>query len=451
MHKTVALADLKTREPFVNLFPTNQVTLDAIAESMRQDGFDPSKPLDVWKTDDGLTVVDGHTRLAAASLADLETVETYVHHFHDEDAALEYAIRNQRDRRNLTAAEILRCVQVLDKRHSHGAEPGGRGNQYTSGKASADALPPADIPLPQPPANGKSAEQTAALLGVSPSTIERARTVNDHAPEPVKQAVENGEMSIRKAAEVTQVARRDLAPEQTAKPETKPTFNKTNENIEWATWTWNPVTGCKHGCPYCYARDIAARFDSDFSPRFHPNRLTAPTNTKVPAGSEENIGLRNVFVCSMADLFGEWVPQEWIDKTLDACRENPQWNYLFLSKNPSRMQNIDWPRNAWVGTTIDCQDRVAGVQPIAKSNAYVKFVSCEPLRERLDFGPDGLDAIDWVIIGGQSKSTGEPERQPEWEWVEHLQRQARAAKCAVYWKPNLTVRPREYPGTAVGR
>lgn len=131
-----------------------------------------------------------------------------VHYFHDEDAALEYAIRNQRDRRNLTGAEILRCVQVLDKRHSHGAEPGGRGNQYTSGKASAEALPPADVLLPQPPANGKSAAQTAALLGVSRATIERARTVNDHAPEPVKQAVENGEMSIRKAAEVTQVARR---------------------------------------------------------------------------------------------------------------------------------------------------------------------------------------------------------------------------------------------------
>ena len=323
------------------------------------------------------------------------------------------------------------CVQVLDKRKKRG------GDHKSQDAKSMGPVEPID---PR-----RSADVTADVLGVSPSTVKRARTVNDHAPEPVKQAVENGEMSIRKAAEVTQVARRDLAPEQTAKPETKPTFNKTNENIEWATWTWNPVTGCKHGCPYCYARDIAARFDSDFSPRFHPNRLTAPTNTKVPAGSEENIGLRNVFVCSMADLFGEWVPQEWIDKTLDACRENPQWNYLFLSKNPSRMQNIDWPRNAWVGTTIDCQDRVAGVQAIAKSNAYVKFVSCEPLRERLDFGPDGLDAIDWVIIGGQSKSTGEPERQPEWEWVEHLQRQARAAKCAVYWKPNLTVRPREYP------
>lgn len=30
--------------------------------------------------------------------------------------------------------------------------------------------------------------------------------------------------------------------------------------IEWADSTWNPVTGCKHGCEYCYARRIAERF-----------------------------------------------------------------------------------------------------------------------------------------------------------------------------------------------
>ena len=30
--------------------------------------------------------------------------------------------------------------------------------------------------------------------------------------------------------------------------------------IEWADATWNPVTGCLHGCPYCYARSIAQRF-----------------------------------------------------------------------------------------------------------------------------------------------------------------------------------------------
>lgn len=27
--------------------------------------------------------------------------------------------------------------------------------------------------------------------------------------------------------------------------------------IDWCDSTWNPVTGCLHGCAYCYARKIA--------------------------------------------------------------------------------------------------------------------------------------------------------------------------------------------------
>ena len=30
--------------------------------------------------------------------------------------------------------------------------------------------------------------------------------------------------------------------------------------IEWCDSSWNPVTGCLHTCPYCYARAIANRF-----------------------------------------------------------------------------------------------------------------------------------------------------------------------------------------------
>ena len=30
--------------------------------------------------------------------------------------------------------------------------------------------------------------------------------------------------------------------------------------IEWCDMTWNPITGCRHGCEYCYARRMTARF-----------------------------------------------------------------------------------------------------------------------------------------------------------------------------------------------
>jgi len=229
----------------------------------------------------------------------------------------------------------------------------------------------------------------------------------------------------------------------------RPTFNQTNEMVDWAKWTWNPVTGCLHNCVYCYARDIAERFYPEkFEPTFRPERLKAPQYTKVPPEAEEQIGYRNVFVCSMADLFGKWVPQEWIDAVLDEVRAAPQWNFLFLTKFPQRLAEIHWPENAWVGTTVDEQYRVEiAERAFRKVDASVKWLSCEPLRERLTFS--SLTMFDWVVLGGQSKSSQAPAFQPPWAWVEHVWQQAREAGCLVYWKPNLETRPQEYPGQRV--
>ncbi len=53
--------------------------------------------------------------------------------------------------------------------------------------------------------------------------------------------------------------------------------------------------------------------------------------------------------------------------------------------------------------------------------------------------------LDWVIIGGKSKSSKEPASQPEWEWVERLSIEAREIGAKLYYKPNLTIKPKEYP------
>ena len=125
-------------------------------------------------------------------------------------------------------------------------------------------------------------------------------------------------------------------------------MNKTN--IEWCDSTWNPVTGCRHECEYCYARRIAGRFGKRlpdrsgypeshggvhcldnkingnpypylFDPTFLPFRLEEPAQKTKP---------QTIFVCSMADLFGAWVPDEWIKAVFDACEKAPQHRYLFL-------------------------------------------------------------------------------------------------------------------------
>src|SRR5262245_22200545 len=108
------------------------------------------------------------------------------------------------------------------------------------------------------------------------------------------------------------------------------TFNEQDsDSIEWAKWSWNPVTGCLHNCPYCYARDIAERFyPQKFAPAIWPKRLSMPYETSVPKEAERDISFRNVFTCSMADLFGKWVPRKWIETVLEIVAENPQWNFL---------------------------------------------------------------------------------------------------------------------------
>lgn len=225
----------------------------------------------------------------------------------------------------------------------------------------------------------------------------------------------------------------------------KPKFNRTNENIEWAPWSWNPVTGCWQACSYCYARAIANRFKNKpghhfyphgFTPHFYPERLSMPQNTKLPKSLIGKPGAYNVFTCSMGEIFGEWVPQRWIDAVIDTVRKSTQWNFLFLTKKPSRLLEISWPKNAWVGTTIDIQARVQpAVDIFSKLRATVKFISCEPLQEPLLFPK--MDCFDWVIIGGYSPGTKPKPQPPKLEWVYSLRDQAYLASCMVYMKPNL--------------
>lgn len=145
-------------------------------------------------------------------------------------------------------------------------------------------------------------------------------------------------------------------------------MNKTK--IEWADMTWNPVTGCRHGCGYCYARRIAERFRPfdlphvteagvlngindlaapiitvcrdgkervcahpyGFEPTFHRYRLDEPLKMKKP---------QTIFVVSMGDLFGDWVPTSWITAVFAACLAAPWHTYMFLTKNPHRYVHLD--------------------------------------------------------------------------------------------------------------
>lgn len=215
-------------------------------------------------------------------------------------------------------------------------------------------------------------------------------------------------------------------------------------NIEWARWSWNPVTGCKHDCPYCYARDIAERFfEPKFEPAFWPDRLAMPRFTKVPDSASREIAWRNVFSNSMSDLYGRWVPNEWINATLSSMRDSPQWNFLMLTKFPKKAAEFAYSPNCWIGASVDMQARVRPTEEaFERVECGTKWLSLEPLIEPLKFSRPEL--FNWVVIGGASKSSQTPEWTPPAAWTIRVAAQFLEHGIPVYLKTNG--RPREYPG-----
>ena len=188
--------------------------------------------------------------------------------------------------------------------------------------------------------------------------------------------------------------------------------------IEWTEQTWNPVTGCTQvssGCKHCYAERMALRLQAMAAPGYvrgfdltlHTDRLGQPLERKKPT---------LYFVCSMADLFHEDVPDDFIDRVLTTIRQSPRHTYQILTKRAERLPRFfaarPVPNNVWLGVTVE--DRRHGlprIEHLRRVSARVRFLSVEPLLE--DLGPLDLGGIQWVIVGGESGPDARPMR-PEW-------------------------------------
>ena len=174
---------IQTRPPFSNLFQIDKNTLVAVKERMEKHGYDNAFPLILW----GDVLIDGHTRLKAALLAGIEKVPIEVKEFDNEKDALRYAIHNQRDRRNMGDAELLRCIREVDMPMSK-EDAGAKG-----GKAEAEHIEPTH-------------KVTAKVLGLGQSVVSDARTVLTDV-EATKE-VEEGKTTIRKAAKKVRAAKK---------------------------------------------------------------------------------------------------------------------------------------------------------------------------------------------------------------------------------------------------
>lgn len=445
--------------PAADLFPMQtEEQFREFAENVRIHGL--SDPIVL--TRDGL-LLDGRNRLLACALGRVEPRFTT----YNGNDPTQYVLQHNLHRRDLNvgqramialAAEALFAEEAKERQRVHGWTAPGRVSTLVA------ELPPL-----------KSREQAAKSVGVSARAVQQAKAVKRDAPDLAEQ-VQAGDMALDAAAKIATARKKvnaqpaaDPAPKAAPefitllthdgeafsypKPQGKATFNETRgDGISWASWSWNPVTGCLHGCTYCYAREIATSdrfkdaYPAGFTPLFHPERLDAPRNTTIPVKHQNDPSYRRVFVCSMADLYGQWVPEEWINQVHASMLASPEWEYLLLTKFPSRYTRLQLPANAWVGTSVDEQARVRIAEDAFRKieGVKVKWLSLEPLRTPLKF--TDLSMFDWVVIGAQT-ATRQPDGSveafsPPWEWVIDITKQALDAGCKVHWKPNL----REHPG-----
>lgn len=334
---------------------------------------------------------------------------------------------------------------------------------------------PADsVPEELPEQKGDTRDRLGQKVGISGKSVDKFRKIVEFVPD-VAEEVKSGKVSLENGFSLAKKKERELKLQPIDDSESalsvemttivtargveseiplpkKVVFNQTNDSVDWARWTWNPVTGCEHGCKFCYAREIAhmkrmeAYYPNQFEPTFHPYRLDAPKNTSIPDSDDERDG--RVFVCSMADLFGKWVPEKWVKSVFDACLDSPEWQYLFLTKYPQRYAKLPLIPRAWYGSSVIQQSDVSRVekqmQQFSESDV-VRWISLEPMLEPITF--KDLSWCNLVVIGSQTSTNqpdgNVPEFAPEFDWIVDVVNQCREFGVPYYLKANLGM---ERPG-----
>jgi protein gp37 len=280
-----------------------------------------------------------------------------------------------------------------------------------------------------------------------------------------------------------------------------------NTAIEWTDATWTPIRArnrdsgksgwfCVHkseGCRYCYAAAMNRRLGTglDFKAQnrdrieifLDEKMLRAPLDWKKP---------RMIFVCSMSDLFADFVPDEFIDRIFAVMALCPQHTFQILTKRPERMRKyltVDrdmviegqiveligkdrawnesplggchgWPLpNVWLGAS--CEDQPTAderIPHLLATPAAIRFLSCEPMLGPIDLtgmcngwyflnsltglkyhdAPEGVHSatekcarIDWIICGGESGPGARPMHP---DWARALRDQCAATGVPFFFK-----------------
>lgn len=233
--------------------------------------------------------------------------------------------------------------------------------------------------------------------------------------------------------------------------------------IEWTDATFNPWWGCTKvsaACKNCYAEAWAKRTGFQIWGQNAERRFFGAAHWSEPrkwnAKAEREDRRMRVFCASMADVFesggdGELGTRLAVEraKLWILIRETPALDWLLLTKRPENIRLMapwvdekDPPANVWLGTTVEDQEQAdARIPHLLAVPARVRFLSCEPLLERLNFNacvawhPDTngmyLEGIHWVIGGGES---GPGARPMDLSWARELRDQCQHARVPFLFK-----------------
>ncbi len=232
---------------------------------------------------------------------------------------------------------------------------------------------------------------------------------------------------------------------------------KDNMNLQnvigWCTATWSPVIGCSNNCVGCWAEKMAHRlammgeegyayvttkegkWNGKIFSSFCKTRFTEPLRLKRP---------QKIFVCDMGDLFCNAVNSEKIQAVIETVKLCPQHIFQFLTQNPARYSEFEWPDNCWLGTTVRTQEEAHKRIPLLlKVKAKIKFLSIEPCLEEIYLpGPLLLhgfgfahnqepERIDWIIVGCATDSRA---KNCKLKWIKDIVRHCGLADISVWVK-----------------